>query len=221
MSEQFKYTRIEAADVLRQPGRTVTREAFFADPSRLVWQDGVQPEWIAEAYRTNEQFRANIHYALSRSVSKGGDFSLADGWLQLLAPSLSSDEVVNLYEIIRDDSQRLEPEWRAEFEAAFPVQKMALPPIDPWGAQVYWSSMLFRGIIHRDADRVREAVSELRSCGSNFATLPRVEPESIELGYELWLADGRPPEEGLTLLQVAERVDAPEIIEVLRSSGAG
>jgi hypothetical protein len=131
MSEPFKYVRIEAADVLRQPGVTVTREAFLADPSRLVWQDGVQPEWIAEAYRANEQFRENVLYALSRSVSKRGDFSLAAGWLQILSPALSETEAVKLYEEIRDRSQRFESEWRTEFEQAFPAHVHALPAPTP------------------------------------------------------------------------------------------
>lgn len=216
----FKYVRIEGAEVLREPGVIVTRESFLAAPSRLVWQDGIQPEWIVEAYRADDQFRENVRYSLSRSVSKRGDFSLAGGWLQILSPVLGAEEVAALYVAIRDESLRLEPEWRAEYVAAFQQHQSALPPVDPAQAVMYWSSMLYQAIIgDKDLSRVRQCLDELRACGADLATLPRVSPDSLEQGYEIWANDEAPAEERLTFVEVARRAGQAEIADLLASSG--
>lgn len=65
--------------------------------------------------------------ALVRSVSKNGDFFFAEPELDALSGSLSDAEVVALYEYIRDNSMRLEEEWRDEFIEAFPEQEPLLP----------------------------------------------------------------------------------------------
>jgi hypothetical protein len=64
---------------------------------------------------------------LVRSVSKNGDFLLAQAELDALAGSLEDAEVISLYEYIRDNSMRLEGEWRDEFIEAFPEQESLLP----------------------------------------------------------------------------------------------
>jgi hypothetical protein len=219
--EPFKYVRIEAADVLREPGAVVTRAAFLADPSRLVWQDGVQPEWIVEAYRADEQFRDNILYALSRSVSKRADFSLASGWLQILGLALSPDEVAALYGAIRDESARLELEWRPEFEAAFPQAVGRLPPVSREGARNYWEYVLFDAIASSNAAGVRQALTALRGAGISFASLSRFSPESLEMGGPIWWEAGNDPDEGLTLLQVAEKVASAEVRQLVREAAEG
>jgi len=127
--EGAKYVKIEASEVLRQPGARPTREQFLADPSRLAFSEGVQPEWVVEAFRTNDQFRENILYALSRSVSKYGDFHLASGWMEMLATGFSPDEVRSLYAAIQERAGRDDAEWRAEFEAAFPGSASYLPEL--------------------------------------------------------------------------------------------
>lgn len=65
--------------------------------------------------------------ALVQSVSKNGDFFLARAELDALAGSLTDAEVISLYEYIRDNSMRLEEEWRGEFIEAFPQQENLLP----------------------------------------------------------------------------------------------
>jgi hypothetical protein len=58
----------------------------------------------------------------------------------------------------------LEPEWRAEFEAAFPEHKAALPPIDAESLRPYGGRRLFGAIVRqRDAAAVRGAIEELRA----------------------------------------------------------
>ena len=65
--------------------------------------------------------------ALVRSVSKNGDFFLAQDELDALVGLLSDADVISLYEHIRDNSMRLEEEWRDEFIEAFPEQESLLP----------------------------------------------------------------------------------------------
>jgi hypothetical protein len=108
----------------------MTKEQFLADPSRLVGQmhEPAPADWIAEAW-SDAQFRENVIHDLVRSVSKGGDFFLAGYWLEVLPTFLSSHEVVALYERIRDESRRLEFEWRPEFERRFTRDADILPPM--------------------------------------------------------------------------------------------
>ena len=49
-------------------------------------------------------------------------------WLEVLPRFLPAEEVVRLYERVRDDSRRLEYEWRSEFERAFASHVSILPP---------------------------------------------------------------------------------------------
>jgi hypothetical protein len=68
-----------------------------------------------------------LKQALARSVSKNGDFFLAQQELDSLSGALPDSEVISLYEFIRDNSSRLEDEWREEFIEAFPDQQALLP----------------------------------------------------------------------------------------------
>nr|WP_086937536.1 hypothetical protein [Thaumasiovibrio occultus] len=62
-----------------------------------------------------EDFVTQAKPHLVRSVSKNGDFDLAYGYLVELKGTLNSDQVIELYEYIRDNSDRIEIEWRDEF----------------------------------------------------------------------------------------------------------
>ena len=64
---------------------------------------------------------------LARSVSKTGEFYLAQEYLDQLKGNLSLEQALSLYEYIRDESQRLEEEWRDEFTDAFPEYEENLP----------------------------------------------------------------------------------------------
>lgn len=57
--------------------------------------------------------------ALVRSVSKNGDFFMAAAELASASYTLNSNQVVRLYEHIRDKSDRLEMEWRDKFISEF------------------------------------------------------------------------------------------------------
>ena len=65
---------------------------------------------------------------IARSLSKTGGFGLVgDEWLMALPPALTSSEAANLYVRLRDESERLESEWRDKFIALFPQSTDQLP----------------------------------------------------------------------------------------------
>jgi hypothetical protein len=216
--EGAKYVQIEASEVLRQPGFRPTREQFLADPSRLAFSEGPQPEWVVEAFRSNDLFRENILYALSRSVSKYGDFHLASGWMELLATAFSPDEVRSLYAAIRDQAGRGEAEWRAEFEAAFPGSAGYLPELPREERVWLFYDPLFNAIATDNLGRVREVVAEMGRFG--------IRPDEVR-GKVVILPEGVSPEQldelpvdeftfDLNAVEYAERIGAAEVLAVLR-----
>jgi len=75
---------------------------------------------------TEEQINiAKPHIA--RSVSKNGDFDLAYEFISSLEGKLNESQVIDLYEYIRDNSDRLEDEWRDEFLQLFDEYEDLLP----------------------------------------------------------------------------------------------
>jgi hypothetical protein len=216
--EGAKYVRMEASEVLGQLGSRPTREQFLADPSHLAFFEALEPGWIAEAFRTNEQFRENILYALSRSVSKGGDFTLASGSMEMLATSFSPAEVVSLYTTIRDRACRSEAEWRAEFEAAFPGSADYLPELPRVERVRQFYLPLFKAIGACDIARVRELVAEMGRLG--------IGPDDVR-GEVLIPPKGLSPDEladlpvrditfRLSAAEYAQRIGAAEVLAVLR-----
>jgi len=111
----------------------MTKDEFLKDPSALALQmDKPAPaDWIAAAWG-DPQFRANVEHALVRSVSKNGDFFVAAYWLEVLPTFLEAEQVVSLYERIRDESGRPEHEWRRQFECAFAAHAGMLPAARKW-----------------------------------------------------------------------------------------
>ncbi|MFA6956716.1 MAG: hypothetical protein WC538_12670 [Thermoanaerobaculia bacterium] len=107
----------------------MTRDEFMQRPYELLSESGQVPsEWVAEAW-TQTSLRDDVVYELARSVSKTGSFDLAgDVWLQVLPPALPPEAVIALYVAIRDESERLEFEWRPAFATAFVRDEASLPP---------------------------------------------------------------------------------------------
>ncbi|WP_156458655.1 hypothetical protein [Ectopseudomonas composti] len=70
---------------------------------------------------------ANDLDAIVRSVSKNGDFFMAAAALASASHILNPSQAVRLYEHIRDNSDRLEVEWRDDFIAAFSGVESLLP----------------------------------------------------------------------------------------------
>jgi len=101
------------------------KKAFLQSPTRFRLPEEIPADWLLEGWK-QRAFRDDVVYSLARSVNKVGDFALAgDVWLKNLPRALDHDAVLDLYVRLRDESQRLEIEWRPAFEAAF--QGHALP----------------------------------------------------------------------------------------------
>ena len=109
---------LESADPLPI---TFTREEFFDNPVS-AWhtpEAEIPDAWVKEAVQ-DPRFREDLAYELARSVSKVGDFGLAsERALSALKGSLKESQVRELYAYVRDESQRLEGEWRPAFESLF------------------------------------------------------------------------------------------------------
>jgi len=75
------------------------------------------------------KFLDSVKYEIARYVSKCGDFDLVEDVIEQCKLRLSTDEVVYLYEYIRDESGRLEDEWRDEFIEIFSNIEPFLPEV--------------------------------------------------------------------------------------------
>jgi hypothetical protein len=141
------------------------------------------------------KFRDDVIYELARSVSKVGSFELADEyWLQLLPRFLTKDQSLELYEAIRDESQRLELEWRGLFESAFPQSVGFLPS-------------------SRDGEFVREALWSAIETGDGrpVEDLINILPQ-IGDGARILRETGR---DGKTLVQAARERQQTLVTEML------
>jgi hypothetical protein len=66
-----------------------------------------------------------------RYIRKNGDLALVSQSSIDWARRLSNDEKIVLYLKVRDESQRLEEEWRDEFATKLDIEENLLPPIIP------------------------------------------------------------------------------------------
>ena len=121
----------------------MTKEEFLKNPFCYENHDDIPVEWIAEAWVTNAgSYRRITTEQLARDVSKHGMLEPTGRYVTpILSKALSGEQVVALYQQIRDDSARLEPEWRQEFENAFPTHVHLLPAMDAEGVRIYYEFM--------------------------------------------------------------------------------
>lgn len=127
--------KIETADQLQElfvnaegVAVPITREQFLGKPYDYFHNEHVviDDSWIQDAW-TAHSLRGSISYELARSVSKTGGFGLAANTLMRIAPILDETNAIELYVYIRDESNRIEQEWRNEFVDAFPNVDGKLP----------------------------------------------------------------------------------------------
>ena len=110
----------------------MTRAEFLAAPWPAVraGDNDVPPEWIGDAW-SQRPFRKRVVDEITRSVRLSGDFFAVSHLLTALGQaSLRREAVVELYVAIRDGSERLEADWRGEFEDAFTEHVAWLPPTE-------------------------------------------------------------------------------------------
>ena len=77
----------------------------------------------------SDEFLESAKAQLARYVSKTGDFAPVKDVIDQCKATLDTDEIVSLYEYIRDESHRLEEEWRDEFIDAFDNIEPFLPDV--------------------------------------------------------------------------------------------
>lgn len=110
--------------------RAILKEDFLSDPMKF-WSDGdtfIDPEWIAIAWKDCPLLVDAVSYDIARSVSKTGEFNLAISSVDSIRHRLLPDQYLSLYVYVRDESDRLECEWRPEFCRLFPESVSVLPP---------------------------------------------------------------------------------------------
>ncbi len=83
-------------------------------PLRSLWADPKEREALVSC--------------MARHLSKVGSLEAYAADLRDLSSFLSPEEGLRLYTTLRDDSSRLEFEWRAEFVSFFPQAAPLLPP---------------------------------------------------------------------------------------------
>ena len=208
------------------------RDEFFAD-SIVRWfsaeSDWIAPEWFAEVWRTNPEFRQAVTHETKRYVLKVG--ALADpGLLVMLGQALTRDEILAFAEELRRHARGRVTEWGAEFEKAFAALGIVLPvPADELEGV---GGCLESAIRERDLDRVRFLVRCMRDVGMDpeQATYQEYDCElSAEqlsaLPREEWVLlierlDSLPIRH-LSVVEFAESEGLPEFVAALRSGGGG
>jgi hypothetical protein len=108
----------------------LTREAFLANANNCFYsgrRPEIAAEWLREAWAAIPAFRDNVTYELTRGVRKLGTMAGEVTTATSLNAALTREQVVAMYEAIRDESMRHEDEWRGDFERLFPAHAAALP----------------------------------------------------------------------------------------------
>jgi hypothetical protein len=128
----------------------------------------VPPNWIQVAWNTQPLFQAAALDELRTSVEKIGSVEFATRLTYILARSLTPDGVRDLYVRLRSAWPRLEVEWRASFQAAFPTVELPTPEV--WATSedyreevvAYVASEIGCGTFHRPGrELARELAQEL------------------------------------------------------------
>jgi hypothetical protein len=204
----------------------MTRDEFFADPiARWFYDPGgyIEPEWFAEAWRRNADFRDAATCETRRYIWKLG-IIIEPGLLSMMARALTREEVLNFYEELRRKGRVME--WGPAFEKAVAPMQLLLPvsASDLTGV----GDSLHSAIRERDTERVRflarcmreigldpaEATYEEIDCGlsgDQIATLSAEEMEQLVERIETF------PVQHLSVVEFAEALGYEEIVEIIRS----
>jgi hypothetical protein len=90
---------------------------------------GVPPaDWVADAWELPAVRDSIYGGGICREYLKGNGLCCTKEFLAVLAASLRTEQVVRLYEDIRDAQPEREPEFRDDFLVAFAAHAHALPP---------------------------------------------------------------------------------------------
>lgn len=199
----------------------MTRDEFFADAvARWFSAEGanILPEWFAEAWRTDPEFREEVSRDTRRYVLKVG--ALADpGLLAMLARALRPAEILAFADELRSHARGRVMEWGPEFERAFADLGLVLPV--PMTELEGVGDCLMSAVGERDVDRVRFLVRCMRDVGLSPGQAAYKEIDSdlpIDQIMEMpWEEFERLPVRWVLVLEYAEKEGLEEIIEIIRS----
>jgi hypothetical protein len=112
-----------------------TKEQYLNALRRNPWtfpyvgsEMGVPPaDWVADAWDLPAVLASVFDGGIRRDYLKGLGLCCTREFLAVLSASLRTEQVVRLYEDIRDAQPEREPEFRADFLAAFAAHAHALP----------------------------------------------------------------------------------------------
>ena len=103
----------------------MNRAEFLKDPIRS-FSESVPVDWFCAAWK-QRPFRDHVTGQFVRAVSKTGEFGLVGSLVPFVRAALKKTSAVALFKEIRDASDRLELEWREEYEKLFPEFASSLP----------------------------------------------------------------------------------------------
>lgn len=101
----------------------------------------------------------NDVFEITRSISKTGALGLVFGETLHRARELSESEKVSLYCQVRDESRRMESEWRDEFIEAVGIRTDALPAAESGAVDLAGFIVWARN--HADRGNVLDTLEEL------------------------------------------------------------
>jgi hypothetical protein len=90
---------------------------------------------------------------ICRSLSKSGQLSAYRAELEAYASTADQPQVLELYDFLRDNSERFAAEWREEFESIFSHHKDALPDLDD---DEEWGDILHSFVEAGDLNKIRQ-----------------------------------------------------------------
>jgi len=214
----------------------MTRDEFHSDPWRFLSGSSesefyaIRPEWVREAW-DRDQFKREVVDSFVRTLNKVGSFCNPMG-LAFFQRSLSPDQAVDFYNLLRQTTVRPELEWRSEFEDAFPGVAADLPPADRRLLEQWnFGDDLLSAIRHKDASKVKWVLRYMAQESVPLASVRILDETSIGLTDEvmqemetdeiLRIIESPPPgARWLSAVEFAEFVGDAEIIRILKSAAA-
>lgn len=92
------------------------------DNPRLIWDEDNRGDLTAAGLTAlwgNKRFRDRVTNDMVKMIDKEGGFGSDWDLWEVFAEALSEDQVLRLFDAIRTQTDRMESEWRGEFESIF------------------------------------------------------------------------------------------------------
>jgi hypothetical protein len=201
----------------------MTRADFLSNPLGQFRSGtgSIPPEWIREAWVTNEDFRGELWYSISRELDKNGELNGIRGLALVLANSLTREDVVELFVGLGGAGSHYRLlEWRGQFEEVFARYADALPPITEDAMQRLYAIYIAQAIYYAKTATVEKFLEDLQRRGGDVNRLCRVTALEPALGRIVHELAELGSDQGFTMLQLARGLGREEIVQILLRAGA-